>query len=87
MYLKDFISALQELYDTYADEYKDLAGEPEITIDKFEKINTKTFTHLYEFKGVSPDIQVRRTYDGVFLVLTALPDRKKLKKPKVKGKK
>ncbi|MGZ4849831.1 MAG: hypothetical protein ACXV2C_00435 [Candidatus Bathyarchaeia archaeon] len=87
MYLIDFISALQELYDSYTVDYKELAGEPEITIDKFEKINTKTFTHLHEFKGVTPDIQIRRTYDGVFLVLTALPDRKKLKKPKVKGKK
>lgn len=86
MYLKDFIDALQELYDSYTEEYKVIAGEPEITIDKFEKINTKTFTHLYEFKGITPNIQIRRTYDGVFLVLTALPERKKLKKPRIKGK-
>jgi hypothetical protein len=81
MYLKDLISALQELYESYTEDYKDLAGEPEITIDRFEKINAKSqVDKTFEFKGVTPNISVRRSYDGVFLVLTSLPEIKKARK-------
>lgn len=83
MVLKDLISALQELYDSYTESYKDLAGEPEIAIDLFQKANTKSMASDYEFKGITPNISVRRTYDGSFLVLTASPVKKKAKKPRV----
>ncbi len=88
MYLKDLISALQELYESYTESYKDLAGEPEIAIDIYEKQNTKSLASSYEFKGITPIITVRRTYDGSFLVLTAAPVKRKAKKPRVtKGRK
>jgi len=83
MVLKDLISALQELYDSYTESYKDLAGEPEIAIDLFTKNNSKSLINEYEFKGITPNITVRRTYDGSFLVLTASPVKKKAKKPRV----
>jgi hypothetical protein len=88
MYLKDLISALTELYDSYTVDYKDLAGEPEITIDLYEKQDTKSILNTYDFKGITPNISVRRTYDGSFLVLTATPVKKKARKQRViKGRK
>lgn len=88
MYLKDLISALQELYDSYTVDFKDLAGEPEIAIDIYEKQNTKSLVNTFTFKGITPIITVRRTYDGSFLVLTAAPVKRKAKKPRVtKGRK
>lgn len=89
MQLKDLIAALQELYDSYTDDYKELAGEPEIGIDLYEKQNIKSAVSTnFNFKGITPVITVRRTYDGSLLVLTAQPVKKKARKPRaLKGKK
>jgi hypothetical protein len=80
MYLKDLITRLQQIYDMHSQQ-KDLLGEPEIVIDKFERVESKTFNRLYEHRGITPDIAVTRTTDGVFLVLSSVKDRKILKKP------
>jgi len=83
MYLKDLISALQELYKSFSVEYKDVAGEPEITIDLYNKSDTRSTLNRYSFRGVTPNISVRRSYDGSILVLTANPVKKKAKNQRV----
>ena len=80
MQLKDLISALEELYKSYTDEYKNIAGEPEMTIDLYQKKDTKSLLNIYIFKGITPNISVRRSYDGSTLILTAAPVKKKINK-------
>ena len=78
MQIKDLISQLQTLYNTYDDEYKAVAGEPEIMIDCFKLaedypgypvLNPCRF--LREYAGYSPSIIIQKTNDGVYDILNA----------------
>lgn len=75
MLLKDFIVELKEIYDTFPADYLEIVGEPEIVIDDFAKIASKTFHRLFEYKGVKEQITIDRTFDGSLLVITPLTNR------------
>lgn len=72
MYLKDFIHELIEIYQAYPEEYKAIVGEPEIVIETFNKLYSKTIPYLYQFKGIRPEIDIKRSPEGSFLVLSAI---------------
>ncbi len=72
MLIKDLIKQLQELYATYDDEYKYVAGEPEIMIDIFEPI-VDVFgnsTHTFAYMGFDKDIIIDKSGDGVYDILS-----------------
>lgn len=68
MRIKDLIYKLQELYDTYDDEYIQTAGEPEIMIDVFEP--EENLPHSFVYKGFSPNIIIEKSSDGVYDILS-----------------
>ena len=66
MQIIKLINLLQDLYDKEI-EYKDVLGEPEIMIDSFKSNPGNTFSYL----GISGDIEIQRTPDGVYSILTS----------------
>lgn len=68
MLIKDLIKQLQEIIDNTTQEEIDVMGEPYIYIDVFSKV--KGFDH-FQYCGISKDISIERTQDGVNLVLSA----------------
>lgn len=66
MQIKDLIAKLEALYTTYDDEYKSIAGEPEIVIDVFKLVG-----NTFEYSGFSPHIVIDKTRDGVYDILSA----------------
>lgn len=72
MYIKDLIQKLQELYASYDDEYKATAGEPEIMIDVFAKIEG---TYHYQYLGFSGDIVIEKSPDFSYDVLNAFENK------------
>jgi len=74
MQIKHLIAKLQELYDTYDDEYKEVMGEPEIMIDVFEE--SSVIPHYFQYKGFSPGIVIEKTDDGVYDILSCFKGEK-----------
>lgn len=69
MRLIDFIADLQNLYNSYSDEYKSTVGEPEIVIDIFSQ--SKKDAMEYKYSGYSDKIKIEKSEDGIFDVLSA----------------
>lgn len=67
MLLKDLIQTLQVLYNRYDDEYKQIAGEPEIMIDQFALTGKEPHTFFYA--GFDKDIAIEQSSDGVYLII------------------
>jgi hypothetical protein len=66
MQIKDLIAKLEALYNTYDDEYKNIAGEPEIMIDVF-----KSNGQAFEYQGFSGNIVIDKSQDGAYDILSA----------------
>lgn len=67
MLLKDLIKKLQVLYDIEtANGSLEVMGEPEIMIDVFEK----NYGSLYNYAGFDKEINIERSGDGVYLLLS-----------------
>ena len=66
MRLIDLINTLQDLYNTYDDEYKEVMGEPEIVIDSFDRIGN---THTFEYAGYNDKIVVEKTDCGSYDII------------------
>ncbi len=64
----------QALYNTYDDEYKGIAGEPEIAIDVFVERNDGSGCYVYGGIHIGGDIIIDKTRDGVYDVLTAFAE-------------
>ena len=67
MLLKDLIQTLQVLYNRYDDEYKQIAGEPEIMIDHFAL--TDKDAHTFFYGGFTKEIAIEQSADGVYLII------------------
>lgn len=68
MLIRELIEKLQEIQNSYSDEDVAIFGEPDIYIDVFSKVPNSI---NYEYSGISNDVVVERTRDGVCLVLSA----------------
>lgn len=74
MQIRKLIEKLQELYNTYDDEYKEVMGEPEIMIDVFVRAKKTSHTFLYAgFDGRS-DIVIDTSSDGVYKIISAFAE-------------
>lgn len=62
MLLKDLIKQLQDLYNSYDEDYLSVMGEPEIMIDVF--LNKS-------YQGFSPNIEISKSNDGVYDIISA----------------
>jgi hypothetical protein len=69
MLLKDHIKQCQDLYDSYDQDYLNTMGEPVIMIDVFKKDVDEP--HLFRYAGISPEIKITHSPDGVYPILTA----------------
>jgi hypothetical protein len=60
MLIKDLIQQLQELHDSYSSDYKEVMGEPEISIDLFRRKypNSPNYDRIYG--GISNEIVIER---------------------------
>ena len=67
MLLKDLIQTLQTLYNKYDEDYKSVAGEPEIMIDHFALTGKEPHTFFYA--GFSKEINIHHSNDGVYLIM------------------
>lgn len=74
MLIKDLISELQALYHTYDDEYKSVAGEPEIMIDVFKRTYPDGCNFQREYVGISGFIKIERSSCGVYPILSAFDE-------------
>lgn len=67
MQLKLFIEQLQALYATYDDEYKQIAGEPEIMVDCFERhVDSE---HKFYYAGFHPEIRIEKSSDYCYDII------------------
>lgn len=66
MLLKDLIKKLQDLYDSYDEEYKEVMGEPDIMIDAFELLPEGRI----KYSGFSPNIMIDYSSDGVYPIMS-----------------
>lgn len=82
MYLKDLIGYLQTIYKGYSIEYKAIEGEPEIAMELNVPVKGPSKNQLRLFSGITPNIKVTRTPEGI-LLLKAEKQTKitKIKKP------
>lgn len=71
MRIKDLIARLEALYNTYDDEYKKIMGEPEIMIDVFKRVPNTNYT---EYSGFSQKINIDKSGDGVYDILSAFDE-------------
>lgn len=73
MLIKDLIKELQDIYDKEV-VHRDIMGEPEIMIDKFEPliINSPCTGEkfVYNYLGITPKISIEQTPDGVYYILS-----------------
>lgn len=70
MLIKDLIVKLQQIMEfEKANGWTEAAGESEIHIDVFKEIPNTCYS--YRYAGISPDIRITKTGDGVYNVLTA----------------
>lgn len=76
MLIKDLIQTLQEILDEHDAEYIETMGEPTIHIDVFAKVQNFDY---YSYCGISSEIEIQRTQDGVNLVLSAFVNPKNRK--------
>jgi hypothetical protein len=67
MKTKDLIKQLQTLVDNH-EPHLEIMGEHEIVIDVFCKTEKRG---CFEYKGVSPNILIDKSSDGVYDILTA----------------
>lgn len=71
MLLKDLINQLQLLYDKeVVGDYLEVMGEPEIMIDVFEK----NYSNLFNYAGFDKEIDIERSGDGVYLLISRFKD-------------
>lgn len=68
MLIKDLITKLQELEDSFDLEYRQVMGEPSIKIDVFTKVQGFEY---YQYAGISGDIEIEQSGDGVYYILSA----------------
>lgn len=80
MLLKDLINQLQDLYATYDDDYKHVAGEPDIVVDVFtpQMING---VKCFAYAGFSQQVILEKTDDGVYNIINAFSTRIDINKP------
>ena len=72
MLLKDLIKRLQVLYEIEtADGSLEIMGEPEIMIYTFEK----NYGNLYNYAGFDKEINIERSGDGVYHILSRFKER------------
>lgn len=72
MQLKLFIEQLQALYASYDDEYKQIAGEPEIMVDCFvSKFQDNGKATHFHYAGISGNVELYKSSDGVYDVINA----------------
>lgn len=64
MQLKLHIKQLQDLYDTWTTEDKEIFGEPEIMVDCFERY--VGHEHAFYYSGLSPEIKIEKSSDGCY---------------------
>lgn len=73
MLIKDLIKTLQDLDNSFDEEYRETIGEPTIEIDVFAKV--KGFDH-YQYAGFSHDINIEQSQDGTHYILSAFKRQK-----------
>jgi hypothetical protein len=78
MYLREFIEYLQTVYKGYSIDYKAIEGEPEIAIELNVPVKGPAQKHLRIFNGITPNIKLTRTPEGI-LILKAEKQVKKIK--------
>ncbi len=71
MLIKDLISQLEALYNTYDDEYKKVFGEPEIMIDTFRLKYPNSCNYVREYAGFSGNVVISKSSDGINDILSA----------------
>ena len=69
MLIKDLIKNLEELYNSYDEEFKTVMGEPTIEIDVFRPVEDTE--HYFQYAGFSHDIKIEKSSDGVYDILSA----------------
>lgn len=72
MFIKDLITQLQKLIEEH-EPLKEQMGEAEIMIDVFSKADNQNKRNctIYEYGGFSPRIEIERSADGVYPILSA----------------
>lgn len=76
MLIKDLIAELQQILDATSQEEVEVMGEPTIHIDVFAKA---TGFDYFQYCGISNEIEIQRTRDGVNLVFSAFANPKNRK--------
>jgi len=66
--LKDFILHLQEIYKSYPRIYKEVEGEPEIAMELNVPVKGPGSKHLRVFNGITPEIKVTKTPEGILML-------------------
>lgn len=82
MQIKALIAKLQDLYDSYDEDYKNVMGEPEIVIDTFGRIGD---THQFEYLGYDNKIVIEKTDCGTYDILNAFYEDSETKTQKPSG--
>jgi hypothetical protein len=78
MQIRRLIEKLQELYNTYDDEYKEVMGEPEIVVDVFG--GTGPLRMYRGFAGLT-DIVIDNSEDGVYKIISAFAENYESQRP------
>jgi len=73
MMTTELIKELQKLVDDHKS-YEDVMGPHEIVIDVFKKIPGEG--HEFNYVGFSPNIQIEKSSDGVYDILSAFAEEK-----------
>lgn len=63
----DLIAQLQQLVEQHRP-MEEVMGDHEIVIDVFQKIGD---THTFQYKGFSPNINIEKSADGVYDIISA----------------
>ena len=71
MLIKDLITQLQSLYEQQK-HLMEVMGEPEILIDVFTE--AKDHKHLFRYAGLSKNIKLEFTADGVYHVISSFEE-------------
>jgi hypothetical protein len=73
MLIKDLISKLESIYEEQKP-FIEIMGEPEIMIDIF--MEAKDNKHLFRYAGLSRNIKLEYTPDGVYNIISSFEEEK-----------
>lgn len=73
MLIRDLIDKLEEVYN-HDLKYVDVMGEPTIHIDVFKEEEGQLFNKLFEYHGISDDIEIVRDPSGIYNILSRIKE-------------